>query len=349
MLNELGGVTYFLYCRIPNLGRMSSTLETERKLAFIVNQSGQDNGLPPAHQMEKQLFHHRFGPMLVELSSKHFMIGKACSALGTQKSRLTWLGGFCRFYRACLCSESVHVLANVDAVTWTATSLPFKIVDLVVEIVQKVGIKPSLDTLGPIETGTIRKTIWSLGEEKEWPNILKGVVYPQDQKIAVSRQARILSGFSPKGALNASHHPYSRSCVMPSTEIVLTLTYEQYEGGTTPNQQQLSQPTIQELQIRSPACLSSCWCLLEYYRLPAYEAEKIEGMRIGEPDNTLPKGPYGFSRCLCAYRELEGHEERDYGVSRAEVEEQWKAEQDGRAWIDLLGHKRDDALPVASS
>lgn len=120
---------------------------------------------------------------------------------------------------------------------------------------------------------------------------------------------------------------------------MLTLSFEQYEGGDEPTALQLARPMLQELQSSSPATLSSCFNCAVYFKLPAY-GNTEDTAKAGETVRSLPKGSYGFSMCMC--RGLLGKDEkREYGISREEVQASWQAEKAARSWMESVRQKAD--------
>jgi hypothetical protein len=211
--------------------------------------------------------------------------------------------------------------------------LPFQVIDLTVEIVQTFSVKPSLDVVEPLEQYKHRFALYKLSEDPTRPDSLKNVIRPDAGAMSISRQSRVPYEEKPPRDRAPpplpSHHPASQSCIMPSTEIVFTLLFEQYEGGVSPSQEQLNKPTLREVQIRTEAILSSCFLRREYMELPAYNAETTSA---GICHQSIPKGRYGFSQCMC--KEMSREEEQKYGVSQEEMLEHSQAEEAARAWLE---------------
>ena len=319
-MRNFGGTHYQIKAKIPNLGRLGGSLETSRRIGLFVNHSGSYSGLPPGHYSQHQLFHHRFGPTLIEMTSKHFMVG-----------------GYLRWHSKCAPYALAVKELTRSAVTCAEYLLPFKIVDLRLEVIQTFSITPSLDVLGPTEQHELRHTLYSLDNDAKWPNHLREIIRPGDEPLSISRQVRIpyerMPPFDKEPRLSPSHHPASQSCIMPSTQICFTVMFEQYEGGANPTELQLRQPALQQMQLHLKAVLSSCFCRNAYMSLPRYEANSPEGSDDGTSSPRLvPKGPYGFSRCLCG--ELGEEEQQEYGISGEEAFEQSKAQEAARAWVE---------------
>jgi hypothetical protein len=135
------------------------------------------------------------------------------------------------------------------------------------------------------------------------------------------------------------------------TEIVLTVLFDQFEGGATPTAEQLARPQLQQMQLSLKAVLSSCFCRIDYYALPAYDDSANSSgdgestsarSAIGDAEKRplmLPKGAYGFSQCMC--KELGEREQQEYGVSKEEVAARYKAEEAGRVWLESIRTKSD--------
>jgi hypothetical protein len=70
------GVTgYNVIAHIPQLGRLGGPLVCSRGIGLFVNHSGKHNGFPPPHSWTAEWFHDRLGPIQIETTSKHFMVG----------------------------------------------------------------------------------------------------------------------------------------------------------------------------------------------------------------------------------------------------------------------------------
>lgn len=197
---------------------------------------------------------------------------------------------------------------------------------------QTYTIVPSLDVSEPYEKYSLRWQLYRLKDDVLWPTDLSGLIRPGDTPACFSRQVRIpyedrkVHGDAPR--LTPSHHPASLSCVMPSTQIVLTLTFEQYEGGSNPTQDQLERPVLQKMQLHGNAVLSSCFLRREYMELPAYNAESGSNASCAQ---NIPKGVYGFSQCMC--KEMTAEEEAEYGISEEEMRKLAQAEEAARVWL----------------
>jgi hypothetical protein len=299
-------------------------LQTVRKVGLQVNHSGQLNGPPPAHHYETQFLHDRFGPSLFELSTKHLIIG-----------------GYLRWYSELICmdtSERITYLVTICLVTWTAYLQPFKILDITIEVIQQVQIRPSTDVVGPIERHELRRTIYRLTEDDHMRSHITHLIKPGEEYANISRQIRV--PFDEGPFILASHHPDTQSCITDTSELVLNITFEQYEGGEIPTEEQLRKPSRQLMQIKCPAIFSSCFCRLEHSKLPAYTpADDVSLSRQSSAQSGKSKGKYGMSQCMCT--ELGEEEEKEYGVSREEVYERWKAEEAGRAWLETVRQKTE--------
>ena len=111
------------------------------------------------------------------------------------------IGGYLRWYSKCfsLFSPKVTLLAapadivnRKTIVTFAEYFLPFRIVDLTVEIVQTFVIRPSLGVLEPTERHTQRYTIYEKRDDPTWPTRLQGIVIPgKNEAITFSRQFRL--------------------------------------------------------------------------------------------------------------------------------------------------------------
>lgn len=215
--------------------------------------------------------------------------------------------------------------------------LPFRILELTVDIVQHVRITPSLDVTRPSETREQQRTIYRLSQDELIVEQLKKVIRPGEDYANISRQMRI--PFDEGPFIIASHHPDTLDCVSAITsELVLSLTFEQYEGGEEPSAEQLANGSRQLLQVRCPVVFSSCFCRLDYSKLPAYSpSDNLSLSRQSSAHSA--KGKYAMNECMC--KELGEEEEKEYGVSREEVHARWKAEQAGRAWLESIRLKQD--------
>lgn len=167
------------------------------------------------------------------------------------------------------------------------------------------------------------------------------IFWPGDKPPLISAQHRIPYQHGPQ--LNATHHPDSRSCVQPTSTVRFALTFEQYEGGELPSEQQLQMPTMQLMEFNTPIPLSSCFCRLEHYKLPSYEeasATQSPDPRHQTTDQHPKKGPFGVTMCMC--KELDAVENGEYGIERSQVEQSWQTEEAARDWEITISRKREE-------
>lgn len=169
------------------------------------------------------------------------------------------------------------------------------------ELVQRFAIRPTLDESGPQEVHQTCQKLYSSSVDPTWSAQLRRVIRPGDDLPYITRQIRLPYdedySVDQGPGLTPSHHPDSLSHIAATTEFVFTLVYEAYEGGLSPSQEQLRRPTLQELQVRTKAVLSSCYCRLEYYSLPAYEPKGDYDL-VKHLNTPLPKGLFGYPACM---------------------------------------------------
>lgn len=196
-----------------------------------------------------------------------------------------------------------------------------------------------MDVLEPVERKELTRTIYTMSQDDEINSkVIDVLLKPGDDFARVSRQIRIPYDEGPY--ILASDHPDTLSCITSTSELVLNLTFEQYEGGETPSEEQYNKPSKQLVQIRCPAIFSSCFCRLDYSKLPAYS--KDDHLSLSRQSSAHSgKGAYDMNQCMC--KELDEAEEKEYGVSREEVHARWKAEQAGRDWLESVRQKLDGA------
>lgn len=303
--SEEAHTLYEVHATASSLGRLGKDLTAARWIWLAVNHSGRLNGPPPAYHNEVQIHHDRFGPSLFEVSAKHFIIG-----------------GYLRFW-----------------ITWPAKQLPFKILEITMDIVQNITFKASLSVSAPVERRQVKRRIYNLSEDGTAASEIKQYIEPDEQETKISCQARIPFDAGPH--LIPTTHPDTQTCVLTTSDIVLSIIYERYQGGKHPSPEQRANPEIQILEIESKgAILSACVCKVEHTVLPSYAAQ--DGAIVEAKPKRASQRKKQFTtpaQCLCW--ELGEAEQKEYGVSNEEVKKRWKDEEEGRIWLQNVRRKRE--------
>ena len=237
---------------------------------------------------------------------------------------------------------------------WFDVLHPFTIENIIVDLIQTVQTKPSPSVTGPIETRVEKRRLYELAEDEKWRDQMRVTHYPGAPERFISRQFRIPFGSGP--FVQASTHATTETCKSFSHELKMQIIFLQYGAGAEKGQsgsaQPLGPPSRQALEVGCPANLSSCFCRLEYFKLPTYEESAAEalssptGLRKGaavqldpaasaktayaKSSKTSPDaaGPMNM-QCMCQ-ETLQDEDVKQYGIPAEEVYRIWKDAQESR-------------------
>ena len=266
-----------------------------------------------------------------------------------------------------LAGQRPCVLTAASARQWDDFLKPSTIENITVDLIQTVTIKPTLtSTKAPTKIIEERRLYDMLlaadtsDEEEDFCSRVRQPMCPGQEEVWISRQFRIPYDAGPW--IGATTHPdTTQTCITFAHEIRLSVTFLQFdqsEPGPVAFGPSTARHTRQLLQVGGPVKIASCFCRVEYSKLPPYsakadtrsrspadsadtKAEKADLLSRSRSSSLTRSPEEGSFTAPCLCQDLIEDEVNEYGVPAAEV---YKAWEEYKAARDVFGQKREREL-----